>query len=456
MSLRWRWALGLGVVAALAIGLITIAAVVSAERQLRGAVDSDLRQRASELARLSGAQRIEGRVQRARLLPRIVDLDAVVQALDEDGAVLLQIGPEGVIPPVEAADLGVLAEVGGSLVRDVEIAGVTFRMITFSVRLPTDGGPSAVAFQIATDRSRVDANLTELTRRLVTIGVLGVLLVGFTGWLLASRAVRPITDLTDAAERIASSERIDAGGRLDMSAPGEIGRLARAFSSMLASLRKSREEQQRLVTDAGHEFRTPITSLTTNLEVLRRQGDRLSRDQSHDLIEAALAESRQLAGLAAELVDLSTDAHHTDEPTVPVDMRPLADEVADRFRQLSGKEITVSGVGATVKGRRSQLERALGNLVDNAAKWAGSAVEIVLDGPSVTVVDDGPGIPEEAIAHIFDRFYRSSDVRSSPGTGLGLSIVEHLIVAHGGKVTARNGPGGGAEVGFTLPVVPDR
>ncbi len=456
MSLRRRWALGLGVVAAVAIGLITIAAVVSAERQLRGAVDADLRQRASELARLPGDQRIEGRAPRARLLPRIVDLDAVVQALDEDGAVLLRIGPEGVIPPVEAADLGVLAEAGRSLVRDVEIAGVAFRMITFSVRLPTGGGPSAVAFQIATDRSRVDANLAELTRRLVTIGVLGVLLVGFTGWLLASRAVRPITDLTDAAERIASSERIDAGGRLDMSAPGEIGRLARAFSSMLASLRRSREEQQRLVTDAGHEFRTPITSLTTNLEILRRQGDRLSRDQSQDLIEAALAESRQLAGLAAELVDLSTDAHHTDEPTVPVDMRRLADEVAGRFRQLSEKEITVSGAGATVRGRRSQLERALGNLVDNAAKWADSAVEIVLDGASVTVVDDGPGIPEEAIPHIFDRFYRSRDVRSTPGTGLGLSIVEHLIVANGGAVTARNGPGGGAEVGFTLPVVPGR
>jgi two-component system sensor histidine kinase MprB len=137
-------------------------------------------------------------------------------------------------------------------------------------------------------------------------------------------------------------------------------------------------------------------------------------------------------------------------------MRRLADEVAGRFRQLSEKEIIVSGAGATVRGRRSQLERALANLVDNAAKWADSAVEIALDGASVTVVDDGPGIPEEAIPHIFDRFYRSRDVRSTPGTGLGLSIVEHLIVAHGGAVTARNGPGGGAEVGFTLPVVPGR
>ena len=452
MSLRWRWALGLGVVAAVAVGLITLAAVLSAEQQLRGEVDSDLRRRASELARLSRAQRIEGRVQRARLLPRIVDFDAVVQALDQDGAVLLRIGPEGVIPPIEAADLSVLEEAGRSLVRDVELAGVTFRMITFSVRLPTGDGSSAVAFQIATDQSRVDANLAELTRRLVTIGVLGVLLVGFTGWLLASRAVRPITDLTDSAERIALSERIDAGGRLDMSAPGEIGRLARAFSSMLASLRKSRDEQQRLVTDAGHEFRTPITALTTNLEILRRQGDGLSGDQRRDLIDAALGESSRLAGLAAELVDLSTDAHHTDEPASEIGLRVLADEVADRFRHLSAKTITVSGEGATVRGRRSQLERALGNLVDNATKWAEYEVAISLDGASVTVVDDGPGIPEDEIPYVFDRFYRSRDLRDTPGTGLGLSIVKHLVAAHGGAVSARNSPTGGAEVGFTLPV----
>lgn len=451
MSLRWRWALGLGVVAAAAVGLITIAAILSAERQLRGTVDADLRQRAAELAGRPGSMLVDGRVQRFRLLPRIVDLDAVVQAFDDDGAVLLRIGPEGVIPSVEPADMSVLTGEGKALIRDVEIDGAPFRMITFRVRTPAEEGRSAVAFQIATDRSRVDANLAELTRRLVTIGVIGVLLVAFTGWLLASRAVRPITDLTEAAERIASTDRIDAAGRLDISAPGEIGRLARAFSSMLASLRLSREEQQRLVSDAGHEFRTPITALTTNLEILRRQADRLSGEQRHDLIEAALGESSQLAGLAAELVDLATDAHHTDEPEVQVDLRLLADRVADRFRQLSDKEINVSGDGATLRGRRSQLERALGNLVDNATKWAEKTVTIAVHGTSVSVVDDGAGIPEADLARIFDRFYRSSEVRATPGTGLGLSIVEHLIVAHGGAVRARNLPSGGAEVGFTLP-----
>ena len=451
MSLRWRWALGLGIVAAVAVGLITLAAVLSAERQLRGEVDSDLRQRAAELARLPGSVRLEGRVQRALFLPRIVDLDAVVQAFDQDGAVLLRVGPEGVIPPVEPADLGVLSGADRSLVRDVEIQGAPFRMITFRVSYPSREGRSAIAFQIATDQSRVDANLAELTRRLVTIGVIGVLLVGLTGWLLASRAVRPITDLTEAAERITSAERVEAGGRLDISAPGEIGRLAGAFASMLASLRASREGQQRLVSDAGHEFRTPITALTTNLEILRRQDDRLSGEQRRDLIDAALAESSRLAGLAAELVDLSTDALHTDEPEGEIDLRALADGVAARFRHLSGKVITVSGEGATVRGRRSQLERALGNLVDNATKWTRTEVTISLEGASVTVVDDGPGIPEDEIPYIFDRFYRSRDIRDTPGTGLGLSIVQHLIVAHGGAVSARNSPTGGAEVGFTLP-----
>ena len=451
MSLRWRWALGLGVVAALAIGLITIAAVVSADRQLRGALDADLRERASELARWTGTLDTTSRVERGRLLPRIVDFDAVVQAFDSSGAVRLRIGPEGVVPPVEATDLEVLNGDGRWPIRNIEIRGAPYRMITVPIQLRSRTGPTPLGFQIAIDHSDVDANLTALTRRLVLIGVIGVLLVGFTGWLLASRAVRPITDLTDTAERIASTERLEPAGQLDMSAPAEIGRLARAFSSMLAALSTSRQEQQRLVSDAGHEFRTPITALTTNLELLRRQGDRIAADQRDQLIEAALAESGQLADLATELVDLASDVHHADEPMTDIDLELLAAEVADRFRHLGAGTVTVSGAGNTVPGRRSQLERALGNLVDNASKWAQGTVEIVLQGYTVGVRDDGPGIPEDDLGHIFRRFYRSEEARATPGSGLGLAIVEHLVRAHGGTVFARNLPGGGAEVGFSLP-----
>lgn len=454
MSLRWRWALQLGVVAAVAIGLITIAVVVSADRQLRGAVDDDLRRRAAELARWTGTLDTANRFERGRILPRIVDFDAVVQAFDSNGAVLLRIGPEGVVPPVEPSDLDILDRNGRWQIRDVEVGNAPYRMITLPIRLGSRDGLTTLGFQIAIDRSDVDANLAALTRRLVLIGVIGVLLVGFTGWLLASRAVRPITDLTDTAERIASTERIDSAGQLDISAPAEIGRLAGAFSSMLATLSASRQAQQRLVSDAGHEFRTPITALTTNLELLRRQGDRISGDQRDQLIDAALAESGQLADLATELVDLASDVHHADEPMTEIDLESLAAEVADRFSHLGASSVTVSGTGSMVSGRRSQLERALGNLIDNATKWAESTVEIALHGRTVSVRDDGPGVPEEDLAHIFRRFYRSEDARATPGSGLGLAIVEHLVRAHGGTVFARNLPGGGAEVGFSLPEGP--
>ena len=454
MSLRWRWALTLGTVAALAIGLTAWAATLSAERQLRGELDADLHHRAEQvnqgagvLSTLSGLRR-DGRPRRSQ----IVDFDAALQILDQQGAVVLRIGLDDETLPIEEADLAVLKGNADTVIRDVRIGHHTYRMITTRLRQPMFEGDTGAVFQIARDTSVVNANLAGFTRRMVPIGAVGILLVGLTGWILASRAVRPITELTEAAEQIAATEQLDAGGKLNRSAPGEIGRLASAFSSMVSALSSSRREQQRLVSDAGHEFRTPITALKTNLEVLLRKGPRLSDHGRQQLLEAALAESNQLADLATELVDLSTDVRPDREDLNDLAMNDLAADVAHRFTQLSDKEVVVTGVGAVVRGRRSQLERALGNLVDNAVKWASARVEIQLNGGRVTVVDDGPGISSGDLPHIFDRFYRSTDARSTSGSGLGLAIVKHLVVAHGGKVFATNRPEGGAAVGFSIPV----
>ena len=130
---------------------------------------------------------------------------------------------------------------------------------------------------------------------------------------------------------------------------------------MVASLAASRREQQRLVADAGHEFRTPITALKTNLETLLRQDRGLSDAQRRELLEAALTQSNQLAGLATELVDLATDVQHHDEDLTNIYLNELASDVALRFRRMGAKEVEVSGEGSSVRGRRSQLERALGN-----------------------------------------------------------------------------------------------
>ncbi|MDE0138788.1 MAG: ATP-binding protein [bacterium] len=449
MSLRWRWAVGLGLVAALAIGLLTLAAILSVERRLRGAMDEDLRERATQVHELTGGFE-EGEERREEILPRIVN-DASVQAFDETGAVLLRLGPAGVSPPVDAADLEVVAGTRPALLRDIRIGDTLYRMITVRVLLRENNPGTVVAFQILSDQSQLESNLAALTGQLLSIGAIGVLLVAITGWIMASRAVRPISDLTHAAEHVASTEDLYAAERLDISAPAEIGRLATAFRSMLNSLRVSRQEQQRLVSDAGHEFRTPITALKTNLEVLRRQDDRLEEEERDELIEAALRESNELAQLAAEMVDLTSDVRHAAEPIQEVDLGALARELRSRYARLPGKEVTVSGGSLVVAGRRTQLERAMSNLVDNGVKWAARRVEIVLDNGTVTVRDDGPGIPEDDLPHVFRRFYRSVEARSMPGSGLGLAIVDHLIGAHGGEVFARNSADGGAEVGFTLP-----
>lgn len=469
MSIRWRWALSLGLVAAVAVGLTTWAATLSAAQELRGAVNADLQRQAAHLqedaeeladeppgregdAGSHGDPESHGGDPHDDSHSLMVDPGFFLQVFDQDGAVVLRTGPDDVTFPVEPADLARLSGTGGSMIRDVQVGDVTYRMITARLEHAPAGVPSAAGFQIARDMSRVNANVAGFTRRMLPIGLVGILLVGLTGWVLASRAARPITDLTEAAEQIAAAESLDAGVELDRSAPGEIGRLAAAFASMLSSLSASRREQQRLVSDAGHEFRTPITALKTNLETLLRQDRSLSGSQRLEITEAALTQSDQLGDLATELVDLATDVHHHDEDLTEIDLGELAADVAHRFRGVGGKEVVVSGKGAVLRGRRSQLERALGNLVDNAVKWSSARVEISVEGGTVVVIDDGPGVPEADLPYVFRRFYRSRLAKGTPGSGLGMAIVEHLVAAHGGTVFARNRAGSGAEVGFNLPV----
>ena len=134
----------------------------------------------------------------------------------------------------------------------------------------------------------------------------------------------------------------------------------------------------------------------------------------------------------------------------------IADRVAARAHRRTGREVTVDADRSIVVVRRTALERALANLVDNALKFqeSGAApVEIVVRHGTVTVLDRGPGLLPEDIPHLFDRFYRSLNARSRPGSGLGLSIVRDVAERHGGTVFARSREGGGSEIGFTLPVV---
>jgi two-component system, OmpR family, sensor histidine kinase MprB len=450
MSLRWRWALSIASVGIVAVLATTGIGLLTTSRELRAQVDRDLVTRFELASRVVPAAPLRRPFEGTpfELTPEegfdsrdLVDLDAVIQ-VTVAGVVVVPGDPE--LPVRRFRELG-----DGPQLETVVVDGGSYRMISGQVETRRlERVPRVVQLAIAVED--IDDAIALLFRRLVAVGIGLAIAAGAVGWVLARAAVRPIEELTAVTDGLATS--IDRSDSLPVHAPGEVGRLAASFQRMLASLRTAREQQGRLIADAGHEFRTPLTALRTNLETLVRRGAELTDEQQRELLTAALAESSELADLAAELVDLATDPTLRDEPSVPLDLAELAETVARRYIQRSGLPIHVTGSAERVNGRWSDLERAVSNLVDNAVKWSppDAPIEIHLDGSTLSVRDRGPGIPELDLPHVFERFHRSIEARSTPGSGLGLAIVEHIVTTHDGRVFARNRPEGGAEVGFTL------
>jgi two-component system sensor histidine kinase MprB len=256
--------------------------------------------------------------------------------------------------------------------------------------------------------------------------------------------------LTDAAGEVSVTGRLD----IDVKAEGtdEVGRLGAAFSSMLSALSRSRSDQQRLVQDAGHELRTPLTSLRTNVDVLRRHSD-LPADMRARVLDDLDAEVGELSALVEEVVAVGS-GRSSDEPRRTMPLADAVEAAAERVTRRTGRRIDVRTDQAMVVGQRMLLERAVTNLLDNAAKFdqTGAPIELTAFEGRVAVRDHGPGIATDDLDHVFDRFFRAVGARSQPGSGLGLSIVAEVAAAHGGSTFAANDPRGGAVVGFTVPV----
>ena len=221
---------------------------------------------------------------------------------------------------------------------------------------------------------------------------------------------------------------------------------------MLAALEDSARAQRQLVSDASHELRTPLTSLRTNIEVLSRDGvldpkerENLLRDVSEQLIE--------MSALVAELVELARgDEKAADPEDVRLDL--VAAEAIDRTRRnRPGVTFKPQLEESLVRGVPSTIERAVSNLLDNAAKWSppGGEVDVIVRNGEVAVRDRGPGIAEEDVPFVFDRFYRAPSARSMPGSGLGLAIVRQVAEAHGGTVCVEAPTDGGTRMRLTLP-----
>lgn len=430
MSLRWKIALVLAAVALVATTAVGIVGYRITSERLTDEVDRSLRNALTSVVASPGGVPSRGLL--GVYSVRFVAHDGTVVGTTFDADV-----------PVGDEAGKVAGDRRASAQSTEEADGERFRVHSVGFR---DG-----TLQIARSLAETDSVLDDLRRRTALIVVLVSLAAAALGWFIAATVAAPLARLTRAAEDVGATGELD----VDMPRRGndEVGRLVTAFRGMLDALSRSREQQRRLVEDAGHELRTPLTSLRTNLAVLKRHPD-MTDETREQLLADIDEEIGELTELTNELVAVAAGEHSAD-PAEPVDLAAAAHEAAERVGRRRERHIEVVATDrALVVVPPAQLDRAIGNLIDNACKFdtSGGPIEVRVEGGSLEVLDRGPGVDEDDVDRIFDRFYRADAARTMPGSGLGLSIVRAMADQHGGSVLARPRDGGGLVVGFRLPV----
>ena len=442
MSLRRRIAVTAAAAVAVAVALGSVAAYLVVRDTLRGQIDASLqRVPAPDIA-----GRFAVRVPPPGVEPDVEPLQrpAVFVQLVEGDRLLATGGDERRLG--DPAQVRAVADGRRrAFFADDEVDGVHVRVYTRHV----DAG---VAMQLARPLTEVDGALADLRLGLGLVSIAGIALAAFLGRLATRHAVRPVTDLSEAAEHVARtrdlSRRIEAGEGGD-----ELARLAASFNTMLEALDDSQRAQRRLVADASHELRTPLTSLRTNLEVLGSPRALPAADRER-LRADLVAQLEELSELVGDLVELARDGEPSGEPLEPLRLDELVAAAVERGRRHAPEVHFAADLEpCVVTGERGRLDRAVANLLDNAAKWSppGGTVEVALRDGELTVRDHGPGIAPEDLPHVFDRFYRAAAARGRAGSGLGLAIARHVAEGHGGVIAAEPAPGGGALLRLALP-----
>lgn len=446
MNLRVRFALALGALAAAATITAGVTSYLATRGRLNAEVDTALRETASVANRdvrfergAPGIDRFGGVGDRGPSNPGpspVIEL-YTVQRLDSTGKAVM---PAAAVLPIDERDVQIATQ-GGSLTRTVDVDGTPYRMLTTA-------SPRGGALQVARELTATQNLLDSLRNRYALLSVVVSAAAAALGYVIARRSTRSLMRLTAAVEDVRATGRLDA--TVGLEGGDEAGRLATAFNGMLGALARSRDQQQQLIQDAGHELRTPLTSMRTNVALLKR-GDRMSKEATQSTIDDLDSELGELTSLFNELVELATDSRD-EEPQQDVSLERIVHRAAPRLERRTGRSVLVHSDGGIITGRPLALERAVRNLLDNAAKFdpTGYPIEVTISGGRVEVRDRGPGISPHDLAHVFDRFYRSDLARNQPGSGLGLAIVADIAAAHGGKAFAFNHPEGGAVVGFEL------
>ncbi len=441
MTIRSR-VTALATVATLVVLLVAGFAILRAhERLLTDAVDERLTEAATAYQQRVHPDEVAPDVSRPG------DDDSVAQ-LVQDGRVVDAV-PASLDQPIADAPTGgdtrMVRQVGGVLPDE----GV-YRML--SVEL-ADG----LVLHLGTSLDDVHDSAAALRAALlVSVPLIGLVL-GALIWWFVGRTLRPVEAIRAQVGAIGGD---DLHRRVPVpTADDEVGRLARTMNGMLDRLERSADQQRRFVADASHELRSPLTRMRAELEVDLAHPDTADQDATR---RSTLEEVISLQHLVDDLLHLarhdangSTAAPHRQA----VDLDDLVAAAVRRVRASGRVAVDTAAVGAAqVVGDASQLARVVANLLDNAVRHAETRVAVEVrtrpDGSAELVVtDDGPGIPIDDRARVFEPFTRLDEARTSGigGTGLGLAIVRDIVVAHGGTVAVADQPGAGARFIVTFP-----
>ena len=458
IEVRSRIALIAAAAVALAVVLVAVSAYAAVRQDLYGGIDRSLNRTADLLER-------ERATHKAALAYATISVPSASSATNQIAQV---VGTTGVVVartraamalPVSPTVRAFARGQGGALLIDTTASGVPIRLL---VR-PFGSG---LALELAARMSAINAELGRLADVLLVAAAGGVAIALALGWGVSGLALRPVRRLTSAAEEVAASR--DLSRRLPADGHDELSRLATSINALLDALERADVAQRQLVADASHELRTPLASLRTNVELLTNieagvvegRGEALDPIARRQLASDVVRQFARVGTLVGDLVELARQDRTRMAPPelIEVDLGTLvAEEVEIQALQHPKIQFATALAPTVVRGVPGDLQRVVGNLVDNAAKWSpeGAEVEVTLEaGPParLSVRDHGAGIAPDDLMRVFDRFYRGQNSQAVPGSGLGLAIVRRIVDLHGGTVAIDSVPRTGTEVDVCLPI----
>jgi len=442
VSFRLRLTFASAAAVALAVAVACAIAYIVVGQRLYGQVDSALRAEATAAAPAVGTN---GQIPSPELFSTS-DND-YMQAVSATGQIAGRSRYiRGQLPITQTAVDAAEAPRGSLTLETMTVQGVHLRVATVSLG-------NGFSLQIARRLTDADVVLSQLRIWFLLVAAGGIALAALLGAFVAREALRPVRKLTETAENVAATH--DLTQRIEVTGHDELSRLAKSFNTMLAALEQAVAAQRQLVADASHELRTPLTSLRTNFEVLMRPAP-LPEESRRKLEQDVHRQFGELTVLVGDIVELARDGQSPgEEDDVRLDVL-VAEAVERAERNSADVSFRLDARPTLVRGVPARLDRAVRNLLDNAAKWSprDEVVEVDVGEGTVTVRDHGPGIADDDLPFIFDRFYRSAEARSMPGSGLGLAIVRQVAEAHGGHVTVETAADGGTRFVFSVPPLP--